>query len=75
MKATIKTLSLCECGFPTFGHEVLLGDEYEADPATRGPGHMICGGCKKHIPTDLIMCRGRLEAHAGFLPVAALELK
>lgn len=74
MKATIKTLSICPCGFPTFGNEILLGDEYEYDPATREPGGMICGGCKKLIRTDLILCQGRPEAKPGFLPVAALDL-
>lgn len=69
MKATLTKLSLCPCGFPVLKDAIPLGAEYEVEVPRFGLGHsMICGGCGKHFPIEVVWVNERGNANAGYLP-------
>jgi hypothetical protein len=68
MKAVVKTLSLCKCGFHTLNDHVRLGDEYNADERSSVQGGLKCGGCGEFIPSELVWVDAKGDGAAGYLP-------
>lgn len=46
MKAPVKKLSICPCGFPVLKTDIPLGTFYEVNPFDIMPIIWTCGGCQ-----------------------------
>lgn len=66
MKALVKNLSICPCGFPVLNDNIKIGHEYVIHPDTIMEGNLVCGGCGKTHPINLIKVGDPI---LGFMPL------
>lgn len=78
VKARLKKLSVCPCGFWLLNEDIPLGTEYAAFPEMTGTVSIICGGCGRilrDLPTIEFASRSNPHAPHRPLPVEAFELE
>ena len=74
VRAKLKRLSICACGFPVLKEDIPLGTEYEINPRLLIPCTFICGGCGQHHSVLGVLAEGRTpDVPTGLLPVLIFE--